>query len=50
MDLRLLHVQTGQEGGIGQDIRGFQHALTAETGKDDVRNAVVIVIGGLWHE
>ena len=41
VDFGLLHVQAGEEGGLGQDIRRLEHALPAQTGDDDIGDVVV---------
>ena len=41
VDFGLLHVQAGEEGGLGQDVRRFEHPLAAQAGDDDIGNALV---------
>ena len=45
VDLGLLHVEAGAEGGVGQDVGGLEHALPAQAGDDDVGDVAVV----RWH-
>ena len=41
MNFGLLHVQPGQEGGLGQDVRRLQHALAAQAGKTTLSDSEI---------